>query len=116
MPTPTEQLLSRTIYDTDGATTNWNFSFSSGYIDVAHVKAYTEDANGIRTNITVTPGMLIGQFQLQITPALAAGKVLTIYRDTPKDATLVDFTDESGFSEVALDTNAKQAVFVAAET
>jgi hypothetical protein len=59
--------------------------------------------------------MLIGEFQLQITPALADNLVLTIYRDTPKDAPLVNFTDESGFSEIALDTNAKQAVMVAAE-
>jgi hypothetical protein len=59
--------------------------------------------------------MLIGPFQLQIAPALpqSAG-VLVIYRDTPKDLPLVDFV-EGPLSEIALDTNAKQAVFIAAE-
>lgn len=115
MPTPIEQLLSRTVYDTDGATTIWDFSFADGYLDPSHVKAYTTDAIGSREDIVVTPVMLIGEFQLQITPALADDLVLTIYRDTPKDAPLVDFTDESGFSEIALDTNARQAIMVAAE-
>lgn len=115
MPTPIEQLLSRTVYDTDGVTTIWDFSFADGYLDPSHVKAYTTDAIGLREDIVVTPVMLIGEFQLQVTPALVDDLVLTIYRDTPKDAPLVDFTDESGFSEIALDTNARQAVMVAAE-
>lgn len=115
MPTPTEQLLSRTVYATDGGTTVWDFSFADGYLDPSHVNAYTTDAIGARTDITVLPAMLIGEFQLEITPALAADLELTIYRDTPKDAPLVDFTDESGFSEIALDTNARQAVMIAAE-
>lgn len=112
MPTPSEQLLSRTIYDTDGTTTIWDFSFESGYLDPSHVKAYTTDAGGARTDHSLT---LIGEFQAQITPALPDNLVLTIYRDTPKNAPLVNFMDESGFSEIALDTNAKQAVMVAAE-
>lgn len=112
MATPIDQLLSRTIYLTDGTTTVWDFSFSGGYLDVSHVKAYTETPAGIRTAVT---GTLIGAYQLQITPVLTSGDTLVIYRDTPKNLPLVDFTDESGFSEVALDTNAKQAVFIAAE-
>ena len=92
MPTPIEQLLSQTVYATDGTTTDWNFSFSGGYLDKAHVKARTDTPQGFRTEITVTPGMLVGQYQLRVTPALAAGDVLTIYRNTPKDLQLVDFT------------------------
>lgn len=115
MPTVTEQLLSRTIYATDGTTTNWDFSFSGGYLLKAHVKAYTEAPSGARTEIIVTDGMFTGPYQLNISPALATGLLLGIYRDTPKDLPLVDFTDESGFSEISLDTNAKQAVFIAAE-
>ena len=116
MPTPSEQLLTRTVYATDGVTTNWDFSFSGGYLDKSHVKAVTEAATGERTEIIVTEAMIVGPFQVRIAPALAAGLTLTVYRDTPKDLPLVDFTDESGFSEIALDTNAKQAVFIAAET
>jgi hypothetical protein len=91
----------------------WDFSFSGGYIDPSHVRAYTEEASGARTDQVLT---LTGPYQATITPALATGLTLVIYRDTPKDYPLVDFTDESGFSEIALDTNAKQAVFIAAET
>lgn len=116
MPTPTEQLLSRTSYLGDGATTDWNFTFSSGYLDKAHVKAYTQSPAGVRTNLTVLPGNFLGPYQLRITPAVASGYKLTIYRDTPKDAPLVDFTDGSNFQETSLDTLAKQAVFVAAES
>lgn len=116
MPTPSEQLLTRTVYNTDGVTTNWDFAFSGGYLDKSHVNAYTEASTGERTEIIVTEAMLVGPYQVRIAPALAAGLILTVYRDTPKDLPLVDFTDESGFSEIALDTNAKQAVFIAAET
>jgi len=116
MPTPTEQLLSRTLYATDGVTTDWDFSFSGGYLLKSHVKAFTEAPSGARVPVTVTEDMFTGAYQLRITPALADGLTLTIYRDTPKDLPLVDFTDESGFSEISLDTSAKQAVFIGAET
>lgn len=111
-----QQLISRTLYDTDGVTTVWDFSFSGGYLDKEHVKAYTTNAAGLRIEVAVNPLTdVIGVFQLRILPALASGSTLVIYRDTPKDLPLVDFTDEAGFSEIALDTNAKQAVFIAAE-
>jgi hypothetical protein len=103
MPTPKLQLLSRTQYDTDGSTTVWNFNFSGGYILQDHVKAYYDTPAGVRTPVTVTPAMLIGAWQLQITPAIPAGNVLTIYRATPKDNPMVDFTDRGNVSEVALD-------------
>jgi hypothetical protein len=115
MPTPKLQLLSRTQYDTDGSTTVWNFNFSGGYILQDHVKAYYDSPLGVRTVVTVTPAMLIGTWQLQITPAIPAGNVLTIYRATPKDNPMVDFADRGNISEVALDTLARQAIFVAAE-
>ena len=116
MATPKEQLLSRTVYNTNGTTTIWEFAFSGGYLAPAHVKAYTVNAVGTRTDLVINPAVdLVGQFQLRIQPALAAGLELVIYRDTPKNLPLVDFTDESGFSEIALDTNAKQGVFIAAE-
>ena len=115
MPTPKLQLLSRTQYDTDGSTTVWNFNFSGGYILQDHVKAYYDSPLGVRTVVTVTPAMLIGTWQLQITPAIPANNVLTIYRATPKDNPMVDFIDRGSISEVALDTLARQAIFVAAE-
>jgi hypothetical protein len=109
------ELLSRTIYDADGAQTVWDFNFSGGYILPEHVKAYYELAS-VRYEVAVVPTMLVGPNQLYITPPIPAGSVLTIYRDTPKAAPLVDFVDRGTVSEVALDTIAKQAVFVAAES
>lgn len=116
MPAPLTQLLSRTVYATDGVTTTWDFSFSGGYLDKAHVKAYIELPTGERTDLTITNPLFTGPYQLFLSPALAAGSTLTIYRDTPKDLPLVDFADEGGLSEIALDTMAKQSIFVAAET
>lgn len=115
MPSPIRQLLSQTSYDADGTTTVWDFSFASGYLDKSHVKAFYLDSNGVRVPVPVTLGMFIGDYQLSITPALAVGNELTIYRDTPKDAPLVNFADKASFTEVALDLMATQAVFVAAE-
>lgn len=115
MPTPTEQLLSRTSYAGDGVTTAWNFTFASGYIDQEHVKAYVTDSEGLRTELVLTSANFIGEFQLSVTPPVAVSDILTIYRDTPKDAPLVDFQDGSNITEAALDTLARQAVFVAAE-
>ena len=112
MPTPTLQLLSRTIYTTDGITTTWDFSFSDGYLHASHVKAKTIDIDGIEDELSFT---LVGQYQISILPALSPGRVLHIYRDTPKTAPLVNFSDGSSLSEVALDTNARQSIMVAAE-
>lgn len=116
MPTPTGQLLSRTSYAGDGVTTAWNFTFASGYLDKSHVKAYTTNPLGVRTALTITPASFVGDYQLTITPAIPIGTNLTIYRDTPKDAPLVNFNDGGALTEVDLDTVAKQAVFCAAES
>jgi Phage T7 tail fibre protein len=112
------QLLSQTSYNGDGVQTVWDFSFSGGYLDKAHVKAYTRNTNtGVITNLVISPlTSFIGPFQLSITPAVAAGLELTIYRDTPKDLPLVNFADKAALTEAALDLNANQAVFIAAES
>ena len=116
MPTPTEQLLARTSYLGDGVTTVWNFTFVSGYIDRTHVKAYTVNSDYQRTDLVITPANFLGDYQLSIVPAVPVGSTLTIYRDTPKGAPLVDFTDGSSLAETSLDMIARQAVFVSAET
>jgi hypothetical protein len=113
MPTPTQQLISQTIYTTDGLTSDWNFSFAGGYIDASHVKAYYLDSSDVRTDVLAFT--LSGPYQLHTTYVLPAGLLLVIYRDTPKTAPIVDFTDGSGLTELALDTNARQAVMLAAE-
>lgn len=113
----TLQLNSQNHWLADGIDTVWNFQFSGGYIDPSHVKAYKKSPAGVRTELTVVPSTdLIGPYQLRIFPAVDAGYTLVIYRATPKDLPIVDFTDGGGVTEESLDIVAKQAVFVAAES
>lgn len=115
--TPLYLFNTQNWWTSDGTDTVWDFGFAGGYIDKAHVKAwYRVDAESAIVPIPVTEDMFLGPNQLQILPAVPAGYTLAIYRDTPKVLPLVDFVDGGNFSEVSLDTNAKQAVFIAAET
>lgn len=97
----------------NGTRTSWDINFADGYISQAHVKAYTHPSDGV-----YTPQALVftGPNTVLITPAIENGVPLTIYRDTPKDAPVVDFTDGAIVNEDNLDALAKQAVFAAAET
>lgn len=116
MSTLTLSLNSQNHWLADGTQTAWTFSFAGGYITKSHVKAYRESPGGVRTNITVTTGDFLGEFQLQILPAVPAGHTLVIYRDSSNGGTpLVDFTDGAEITEIALDTVAEQSVFMAAE-
>lgn len=116
LPAP-EYLRTLNRFPGDGSTTIFNFTFTGGYLDRPHVKALILDAD---TRLTkrqqvIQAGDFIGPFQLRILPAPAANEILVIYRDTPKDLPLVDFTDGAILNERNLDRNAKQAVFIAAE-
>lgn len=112
-----QQLYSQNHWaDIDGVQTIWNFTFAGGYIFPDHVKAYYLDADGERVPVIVTEDMLIGEFQLQVTPAIPATATrFVIYRDTPKDLPLVDFADGAVVSEANLDRAAEQAIFCVAE-
>lgn len=97
----------------DGVNTAWEFNFAGGYISPEHVKAFTEDvATG---EIVLRPLTLIGPSTAQITPAVAAGLRLIIYRDTPKTEPLVNYSTGSILNESSLDKSNLQAVFIAAE-
>ena len=101
----------------DGVTTQFEFSFSGGYMDKSHVKAYIEDAVTLaRTPIEVLPTMFVGDFTLNLGVAAPVGKNMVIYRDTPKSGPLVDFTTGSRLTEANLDKVAQQSVFIGAET
>lgn len=101
----------------DGVTTQFEFSFSGGYMDKTHVKAYIEDAVTLaRTPIEVLPTMFVGDFTLNLGVAAPVGKNMVIYRDTPKSGPLVDFTTGSRLTEANLDKVAQQSVFIGAET
>jgi hypothetical protein len=109
------QLYSQNHWLADGSQTIWNFTFADGYLSKSFVKAYQFDPVGNKTQISVDDSMFIGEFQLQVTPAIPAGYTFVVLRDTPKDAPLVNFADGARVSEVSLDTVARQAVHIAAE-
>lgn len=108
------QLDSVNRWGGDGVTTDWDFSFSGGYIDKAHVKAYVVAADRTRTGIPVTSSMFVTPFRLRL-PVTPVGAEVTIFRDTPKDLPLVEFEDGTAITEPALNLMARQAVFIAAE-
>lgn len=97
----------------DGVKTAWEINFASGYLSKAHVRAFTVSNTGVVQELY--PLTFIGPNTVQIIPAVPATSSLTIYRDTPKNAALVDYTDGSIINEPNLDTTARQSVFVSAE-
>lgn len=97
----------------DGVQTQWEFNFSGGYISQDHVKGYVTDATtGLSTDLVLS---WVGPNTVQVVPAVPDGDSIVIYRDTPKGAPLVDYTEGSIINERNLDITAQQAVFVAAE-
>lgn len=101
------------ITEGDGVKTAWEFNFAGGYISPEHVKAFTEDM--VSGELVIRPLTLIGPNTAQITPAVADGLRLFIYRDTPKTEPLVDYSTGAILNESSLDKSNKQAVFIAAE-
>lgn len=101
----------------DGTTTSWELNFAGGYLSKSHIKAYVQDAETlvVLREITLASGDWLGPNTIKVEPAILVTERLTVYRDTPKDMPLVNFSDGSIFVEQNLDTLAKQAVFVAAE-
>lgn len=97
----------------NGVQTQWEFNFDGGYISQDHVKVRVTSPAGVETVPAFT---WVGVNTIQIVPAVAAGYLLEIYRDTPKNAPLVDYTDGAIVNEKNLDKTAQQSVFIAAET
>lgn len=107
-----DPLLSVNEYPTDGVLTNFEVNFAGGYISQEHVQVRYLTALGVATEPIFT---WAGPFTISVVPAPAAGGKLRIYRVTPADVPLVNFSDGSVVNEATLDLNAKQAVFLAAE-
>lgn len=117
MPAPV-YMNSINRFSGDGVTTDWNINFTGGYLRRAHVKGIVTNADGTETLRTLTisdPADFIGPNQIRVSPAAVVGEVVVLFRDTPKDLPLVDFSDGSLISEKNLDLIVQQAVFIAAE-
>ena len=97
----------------NGSQINWEISFAGGYLSRDHIKAFVTDASG---NATDAPLGWTGDFQITVIPPVPTGSTLTVYRDTPRDKPLADFSNGAVISEGNLDRNAAQAVFIAAES
>ena len=93
-----------------------DFNFAGGYINRTHIKAYILDTTTFaRTAVPVLAEHFVTDWRLQLPVSVPVGSVLRVYRDTPKDAPLVDFTNGARINEGNLDLVAQQATFVAAE-
>lgn len=104
----------------DGSTTQWEFNFAGaegtpGYISKDHVKCFTTSPTGVRTEVVITEGMWVGPNTIEVSPAVPVGHTITIYRSTPVDKPLVNYTTTAIINEANLDKANRQAVYVAAE-
>lgn len=103
-------------YPGNGTNGPWEFNFagpSPGYIDQSHVKAYRYDpSTGQTYSQTLT---FVGPNQVTTSDVIPTGQFVVVYRDTPKNAPLVDYTEGSVMDEANLDTSNEQAVYAAAE-
>ena len=94
-----------------------DFNFAGGYISPSHVRAEVFNPTTFeRTEVPITDTDFVTDLRLAVPVSVASGQILRVYRDTPKDAPLVNFEDGGRINERNLDLLAEQAVFVAAES
>lgn len=103
MATPDPQLRYATdVFDADGVTTDWQISFVGGYIEPSNVYAMSGIVDPETQLLTdrINHDVVILDEQenystVRVAPAVAAGRKLYIYRSTPVQQMLVDYTDGS---------------------
>lgn len=105
-------LYSINVFPGNGTQTNFEISFAGGYISREHVKAYLRVGNGAEVPVDFE---WLDDNLIRHIPAPPLNSVLVVYRSTPKDKPLADFSNGAVLTEKSLDVNAKQAVFIAAE-
>lgn len=98
-----------------GAGTNgpFEFNFAGGTIDPSYVKAYRYDpVSALTYTQTLT---FVGPNQVTTSDVIPVGQFVIVYRDTPKDQPLVNYSEGAVMDEANLDKSNQQAVFIAAE-
>jgi len=94
-------------YTGNGSTTNYTFSFPT--ISTDHIK--------VRVNGTlVTNWSFLSASTIQFAAAPANAAIIEIRRETPKDSSIVNFTDGSVLLERDLDLLATYDLYLAQET
>jgi len=112
------ELLSVVETPADGSQTVFEFNFAGGYLSREHVKVIVFDGldiDGRYLGGIVPQFSFLSDYTLSIPGPIPAGKIVRIYRDTPFNAPLVNFSDGSIVNEATLDRNAEQSIFAAAE-
>lgn len=115
-------------FEADGVRTQYEISFDGGYIRQADVVAYSEAVDPeTGLNYDYTPHTLTFLSEsvdpltewkvatVEIAPAVADGRILTIRRDTAKAAPIVNYESGSILTEKNLDLSNRQNVFAVAE-
>lgn len=110
----------------DGTTTVWPFSFAGENPGVGDgTETYLEESDvavalvdydsfGVESR-TVVAHTLTGPAQVTVTPAIALDQEFVIYRTTPLEVPVADFTDFASISEHDLDQSFRQSLFVTQE-
>lgn len=99
--------VTQNSYVGDGSTRNFTFTFP--YLSTSHIKA---SVAGTQT----TAFTLTGASTLQFTTAPSNGAAVLIYRETPTDALLADYTAGTALRESDLEVSLKQILYVSQET
>jgi hypothetical protein len=94
-------------YTANGSTTNYTFAFPA--IDPEHIKVRV---NGVLTTLFT----FLNSSTIKMNVAPAAGVILDIRRETPKEQVIVDFTDGSVLLERDLDLLGTYSLYLAQET
>lgn len=115
-------------WEADGVRTQYDIAFDGGYIRQSDVVAFSvlvDEATGLTTDRQIHPVVFLSEAvdpdsgwktaQVQITPAVAAGRRVVIFRSTEKSAALVRYMNGSVLTKKNLDLANDQSTFAIAE-
>lgn len=108
--------------EVNGVQTDFEVSFIGGYINPAHVKAFSvlvDPVTGLTTDRQVHATEIIASdvdsSTVRVAPAIESGRTLVIYRDTTKTAMLVNYTDGTVLTKANLDLANRQLLLLVQE-
>lgn len=110
------------VFDANGTQTDWQISFTGGYIDPSHVYAMSgllDEETQLLTDRTAHTLQVLAEDNdtstVRIEPAVAAGRKLYIYRSTPVQQMLVDYVNGSVLSKSNLNLSNDQLLKIIQE-
>lgn len=108
--------------EVDGVETDFEVSFIGGYINPAHVKAFSvivDAETGLATDRQVHATEIVAtdgaSSTVRVAPAVADGRTLVIYRDTTKLSMLVNYSDGTVLTKANLDLANRQLLMLVQE-